>query len=156
MNKGRNQDIVIGIVLFLCSIILFVLSLGVKGEASVFPIGLSILLAFLAISIVIRGFRIRKKGADVAITQENEEEFLTWGILQTPLTVAFLSFIYILLITLVGFFPATILFFIAYLLYMGIKGVIKYVLIISIFSAFVYVVFIMQLRVFLPSGLLFD
>lgn len=156
MNKWANQDIYIGVVLFLFSIILFWLSLDIRGEASVFPIGLAILLAFLAVFIVIRGIRIRKQNEGEAFTPEDEEEVLRWGILESPLAVALLTLIYILLITFIGFFPATVLFFIAYLLYMGIKGVVKYILIISIFSTFVYIVFIVQLRVFLPSGLLFD
>jgi len=156
MNKWANQEIVIGVVIFIFSLVLFFLSLGVRGEASVFPIGLSILLVFLSSFIVIRGIRIRKKGEKAANMQEEEEEVLRWEILESPLVVALLTLIYILLITFIGFFPSTIIFFIAYLLYMGIKGIAKYVLIISIFSTFIYIVFIVQLRVFLPSGLLFD
>ncbi|MCM3762294.1 tripartite tricarboxylate transporter TctB family protein [Alkalihalobacillus oceani] len=156
MRKWANQEICIGVIIFIFSIVLFSLSLGVRGEAAVFPLGLSILLAFLSCSIVIRGIRIRRKGEEVATLQEVEEDVLSWRILESPLTVALFTLIYILLITFIGFFPATVLFFIAYLLYMGIKGVVKYVLIISIFSTFIYFVFIVQLRVFLPSGILFD
>ncbi|NEU31811.1 tripartite tricarboxylate transporter TctB family protein [bacterium LRH843] len=155
MKKTLNQDVYIGIFLLVLAAILFGLSLSIKGEAIVFPIGLVLLLALFAILIMISGFKNREASS---VTEEDngEEENLSLDLLRNPFGVLLITFFYILLMNFIGFFPSTALFFICYFLYMGIKGISKYVFIISSFMIIVYVLFTTQLKVFLPAGTLFN
>jgi len=62
---------------------------------------------------------------------------------------------YVVIIVLIGFFPATIIFCPCLMLYYGIRKIKVLFLVTIILALFVYLLFVIQLRVFLPYGILF-
>jgi hypothetical protein len=62
---------------------------------------------------------------------------------------------YVVLFILTGFFPATIIFCPCIMLYYGIRKVKILFLVTAILALFVYLLFVVQLRVMLPVGILF-
>lgn len=155
--KNVHQDIYIGLILIFLAGGLFVKNTSIKGEASLFPLILIILLVLFALFIIKDGYKKTKNirnGKEEKF--EGEEERLNFELLKSPLGTFGIVSLYILLVTFIGFFPATFIFLVSFLIYMGVKGLMKNVYVISGFMLFVYVVFVLQLNVRLPSGLLFD
>jgi putative tricarboxylic transport membrane protein len=155
VKKKLNQDFYVGLTLIFIVAIFFTKALSIQGEAAMFPLGLLALLFILAILIILNSIKTKKVN-DEKKEFEGEERKLNFELLKSPLCVLLITCFYILLMTYIGFFPATALFFVCYFLFMGIKGLLKYIFVISGFLIFIYVLFVLQLNVPTPKGLLFN
>ena len=62
---------------------------------------------------------------------------------------------YVILIHVIGFFPATIIASPAIMLFYGVRKIKSLVLVTVFLTLFVYLLFVLQLRVILPRGILF-
>ncbi|MCL7748842.1 tripartite tricarboxylate transporter TctB family protein [Halalkalibacter alkaliphilus] len=155
--RTLHQDVFIGIGMLILSLFLYIKTFEFAGEAALYPRGLLLLLTIFGILIVYGGFKKTKQlkeGEDVQ--SEGEEEKLTFSTLKSPLTILLLVMIYAGLISLIGFFPSTILFVIVFLWYVGVKKWTVYVYTVVGLNLFIYVLFVLQLNVQLPVGALFN
>lgn len=157
MTKKIHQDVLVGcMIIALCAIFYFK-SLNLADQAAAFPRGILALFVFFAILIVINGLRKTnkmKKGEEVEY--DGEEENLNRNMLASPLIVLGMVVAYVVLVTLIGFFLSTILFMAGFLLYREVKDWKAYVYTIVGLNLFIYLLFVVQLNVQLPQGILFE
>ncbi|MDF9277601.1 tripartite tricarboxylate transporter TctB family protein [Arthrobacter sp. EH-1B-1] len=146
-----KQDIAVGTIIAAVGVAVTVLSLGIPGEARYFPFALSVLLIFLGTFVLLKAARSYADGRKY----DTDAQLLTRRNVRAPATVLLLTIAYVVAVYFVGFFPASALFMVAYFLYAGVRGVLKYVLLVGIFLAFIYFLFVYQLNVPVPMGELF-
>ena len=156
MIAKLHQDIYIGIVLILIGGFLYVQSLDYTQESASYPRAIIILLIFLSILIIIEGLKktklMKEKDANLF---EGEESPLSIAVLKSPLFSIAYVVAYAILINLLGFFTSTILFTIAFLAFMGVRRWQTFVYTTIGINLFIYLLFVLQLKVQLPEGILF-
>lgn len=127
------------------------------GEAAFYPRGVIAIFALFGILISVAGMKKTKKILQrQEITYDGEEEQLSVPVLKSPVGALIIIALYIALVQLIGFFPATILFIAVFMWYMGSKDWKTYAFTIVGLNMFVYLVFVLQLNVQLPKGILFE
>ncbi|WP_099157000.1 tripartite tricarboxylate transporter TctB family protein [Virgibacillus ndiopensis] len=155
-----HQDIYVSIIMFLVSIFLYIQTLDMNEDAVMAPRYLLYLLVFFAVLIVIGGIRKTKKmRAEVGDHNEmydGEEEPLTGKLLKSPMITLLAVIAYAVVIKFLGFFPATVLFIAGFLWALKVKDWKSYAFTIVGLNLFIYLVFILQLNVQLPKGILFE
>ena len=151
MKRYLNQDIGIGIMLIVFLAFIFYLTNNLIAEAAIFPYILIGLLFLFSITIIIRGSKRDKFTED-----GDDEEKITGSLLRTPLITFIGIVLYCVLITLIGFFPSTIIFIILYLYINNYRSFKKVAFTVVFLIMFVYLVFNYQLNVPLPLGILFE
>lgn len=157
MTKYLHQDVVSGLVLVAICAILYPLTSGFSGEAAIWPRGVLLLLAALGVLISVKGVRRaaeERRGEGAA--DEEEEETLTPSLLKTPIALLLVVVIYAALLEIIGFFPSTVLFLGGYLWYGGVRDWRVLGGVVVGLNLFVYLLFVVQLNVPLPAGLLFE
>ena len=150
MRKIFTQDSIIGFLFLIIITVMFIATRSLIPEAAIFPYILMSILLVLTLSILKNGIKREDYGA-----HGDDEEKLTYDILKNPLFVFFLILLYCLLITIIGFFPSTLIFIFVYLFLNDVKSIkllggtmIGVVL-------FIYWLFVVQLNVNLPTGLFY-
>lgn len=153
IKKAINQDVVMGAALLLVSGVLYMMARELISEAAIFPMVLIILLAIFALAILFKGVgRDEKTYGD----HGDDEEKLNVEMLKSPLIVFAGIFLYCLLITVVGFFVATSIFLVLYLYLNRYRSIIKVITTVLVVNLFIYLLFVQQLNVRLPAGLMFE
>lgn len=153
IKKAINQDVVMGAALLLISGVLYMMARELISEAAIFPMVLIILLAIFALAILFKGVgRDEKTYGD----HGDDEEELNVEMLKSPLIVFAGIFLYCLLITVVGFFVATSIFLVLYLYLNRYRSIIKVITTVLVVNLFIYLLFVQQLNVRLPAGLMFE
>lgn len=158
MSRILNQDVISGGVLIIVAIILFINTFEFgSSEAAMFPRGLIYLLFLMSILIIIGGIRKAKQSEDETKTDVDTEQrpMNSTQIKNTVLTLS-LVILYAFMIYTIGFFPATTVFITLFLLYMGVKNWKPYVFTVIGLNLFIYLLFVVQLNVRLPMGILFN
>lgn len=153
MKRVLNQDIYMGASLLIVAFIFFVMANNLISEAALFPIFLLVLLSIFSIFIIFKGMN---RAEDSFGDHGDDEQKLNLELLKSPLMVFVGIVIYSLLITLIGFFIATSLFLIVYLYLNHYRSIVKITLTVVIVNLFIFLVFVQQLNVRLPLGILFE
>lgn len=153
IKKTINQDVVMGATLLLVSGVLYIMARDLISEAAIFPIVLIVLLAIFALAILLKGV-----GRDAESYGEHgdDEEKLNVEMLKSPLIVFAGIFLYCLLITMIGFFISTTIFLVLYLYLNHYRSWVKVVATVLVVNLFIYLLFVQQLNVRLPAGLMFE
>lgn len=146
-----NQDVIIGVFFILLTGTLYFMTKNLITEAAVFPIILILLMMLFSISIIING-RKRTEFSD----HGDDEEKLTASLLKGPLITIGGILLYCLLITLIGFFPSTVIFLVAYLYLNNYRSIKIITITVVTLIIFIYILFVYQLNVKLPAGILFE
>lgn len=157
MSRYLHQDVFAGLVLVAIAAILYPLTYGFSGGAATWPRGILLLLAAFGILISIKGVRravAEREGRETA--DEGEEETLTPSLLKTPMALLLVVVVYAALLEVIGFFPSTTLFLAGYLWYGGVRDWRVMGGVVIGLNVFVYLLFVVQLNVQLPAGLLFE
>lgn len=150
MRKFLTQDSIVAGLFLLLITIMFIATRSLIPEAAIFPYILMALLLILTLSILKNGIKRDDYGA-----HGDDEEKLTYDRLKNPMFVFFLILVYCLLITIIGFFPSTLIFVFVYLFINDVKSI-KLIggTMIGI-VLFIYWLFVVQLNVRLPTGMFF-
>ncbi|WP_028783849.1 tripartite tricarboxylate transporter TctB family protein [Thalassobacillus devorans] len=157
MSKNIHQDLYVGLIIIGVSIFLFIKTFGLIEEAAKYPQALLVIFAFFGILIAAGGIKKTKKIRNgEELNYDGDEALLNVKLLKSPLITLGIVIVYVLLLTYIGFFPATILFMAAYLGFMQVKSWKAYVFTIAGLNLFIYLVFVMQLNVQLPAGIFFE
>lgn len=159
LNKSRkggklraffNQDAYVGYSLIIISILFIYMSTEFAEEARVFP------LIFLIINIVFSVFIIFKSSKRKSFDDDDDEETISLFLLKKPIFLFLGTIVYTLLITWIGFLLSTIIFLLSFI-YINKYRSHKVVFLTTILTlVFVYLVFVYELNVPLPSGILFS
>lgn len=150
----------VGTIILIISIIIIISALNLKGESAYFPFGLSVLLGFLSIILMVSSLKIKRKKEKLDFNEDSnvtkEDNPFSGKPFKKAIIAGTMSTIYVILIYYIGLIVSTILFIPSFLLFMQIKGYLKYIIITLSFVFFIYLVFTVILNVFLPTGVLFD
>jgi putative tricarboxylic transport membrane protein len=157
VNRKVHHDVYVGIVILLASIVLYIKTFEFIGEAAIFPRALLVLFLIFSIFLVYKGLKKTKQMREgLEIKYDGEEEELSFSILASPIFTLLMVALYVGLIGILGFFPTTILFIIAFLWYMGVKNWKVYIFTLFGLNLFIYILFVLQLNVQLPLGIFFS
>ncbi len=136
-----NRDRIAGVVLLLICTGLFYEGWRYPADSRLFPLGL---LTFLMIGAIV----IIARPAEASKGEEGEPIKV---VLTTLLCVA-----YVALVEVVGFFVATALFMTVFMAMMGLRKPLIYVTAIVCVNLGLYLLFVWQLKVPMPPGILFE
>ena len=146
MQKTRIQDLVIGLVTIALGVFFWTYTPKFSDVSKTFSrfvlalfIGLGVILC--VISLINRN---KPSGKEVSV-----KEF------KNPLLMYIIIVIYVLIMDKLGFFASTILFMPAVMLFMGYRKPIPMVCVTAGMTGFIYVLFVLELKVRLPQGILF-
>lgn len=158
MTKDLHQDVIAGSILVLVSVLMYLQTFDdFAAGSALWPRIILGLLFFLSVLIVYKGIqktKMARKGETVE--GEQEEERLNLQLLKSPIGTILIVVVYVALLAIIGFFPATILFLVGYLWYGGVRSWVTYALVIVGVNLLIYVLFVWQLNVRLPQGLFFQ
>lgn len=149
MKAYLNQDVYVGLSLIIVSALFVFLTADLVGEAKIFPLIFLVLNIVFSVFIIIKGFNRTNFNTD------DDEEKISVTLIQKPLLLFLGTVLYTLFITWIGFFLATIIFLVSFI-YLNKYKSHKVVFLTTLLTViFVYLVFVYQLNVSLPSGILF-
>ena len=150
---AKKRDIVV-------SVFIMIISAGIFYSAVDFPMGAEVFPKFLASStfllsmiMLINTIRVYSKirlTEEVIERQPEEEE--KHSIL--PLVVFAITFVYVALIPIIGFFTISFLFIITIMRLLKVKGIKYYLITLFILIGGIYFLFVMQLNIPVPQGFL--
>ena len=145
MHKTRIQDLVIGIGVVALGVFMWMQTVVKKFAAqsksfSRFVLAVFILLGLILIVISIINAK-KPAGKEVKL-----REFVN------PMIMFAIIVVYVLLMKTLGFFPATLLFMPAVMIYMGYKRPLPMICVTIGMNLFIWVLFVYSLKVRLPKG----
>lgn len=157
MANRIHQDVYVSLLFIIVSIFLYIKTFSLIDEAALFPRTLLILFAVLGVFILLGGLKKTKAQKNgETIVYEGDEASMDAQNLKSPVLTVIIVGLYVLLMTIIGFFPATVIFMAGFLAYMKVTSWKVYVLTITGLNLFIYLVFILQLNVQLPIGIFFE
>lgn len=136
-----NRDKIAGVVLLLICTGLFYEGWRYPTDSRLFPLGL---LTFLII------------GAIVMIARPAEASKGEGGDPKKVVLTTLLCVAYVALVEVVGFFPATAVFMTVFMAMMGLRKPLIYIAAIVCVNLGLYLLFVWQLKVPMPAGILFE
>ncbi len=148
MERTRLQDLVIGIVVLLVGIYGIVSAFGMPEGTKPYTLVVMIIFAFLGGLLTFRSIYYRKTPShDAGVVHAKE--------MANPMIAFIMVLVYALLLNVIGFFVTSALFMFIMMRWMGYKKIVVMLLTIAGMLAFIYVLFVYQLHVTMPSGFLF-
>ena len=144
MGKRSIQEIVFSVFFILVSIPAFIMTYEMPARAKIFPRFASGAMFVFGAALLITNIVTAKKTTKEAVK-----------IVRSPIVVYCIILVYVILIPIIGFFISSIVMMIVFMLYMNIRSIKTFLIAIPVLMAFLYVVFVWQLRVPLPRGFLF-
>ncbi len=153
MKKHLHYDVYVGAFLIVLSTALFPMTFKFPDTAGIFPQFILVVLFILGAYTLFYGMSETKAERKKIEAGEQIESLFSWKSNKLPLLGYALIVIYILLIDVLGFFTSTTIFMIGYMLFLNMRKPLTLVLVTIGVDCFVYVLFVMQLKLNLPSGL---
>ena len=145
----KYSDIFIGIFIIIISAGILVMSKDLPADSAIFPRLVVGIMIFLSVLMIISSIRVGKH--EDTNTESTEKKIDYKDILKAIL----LILTYIILITKLGFFTSTTLFIASFMICFGERSVKKILSAVVILNFFIYLIFVTQLNVPLPQGLIF-
>ncbi|MEL7566886.1 MAG: tripartite tricarboxylate transporter TctB family protein [Dehalobacterium sp.] len=147
--KRLRADIIFTIVLMLTAILLYLESNKFPKGADVFPKLMVGVILVLSVYEIIKHFASNKR------EEVGESGKKDWQEKYSPLIIFIFCIVLALLIKFLGFFTSITLFMAWTLWYLGMRKITSYIFSILGINLFIYFLFVMQLQVPLPRGILF-
>ncbi len=154
MKKHIHYDVAVGAVLVLLSCVLFPMTFEFPDTADMFPQFILAVLFALGIYTLFHGIRQTRKERVMLERGEEVKAAFTWKESKLPLAGYIIIVLYILAIKPIGFFVSTTVFLVAYMLFLNMKKPVVLITVTLGVDLFVYFLFVMQLNLNLPSGIL--
>jgi hypothetical protein len=143
------MDVAIGLAMLLFSIVFYSLTMQMPADPAVFPKLILSVLALFSLLILFSG---------LAKTRAAKKERTSFAPVFTHVRGPAVTFValclYLALINVLGFFTASSLAAIFFMLYFGITSYVQVLLFLVLMNTFVYWLFVWQLGISLPAGLL--
>jgi D-alanyl-lipoteichoic acid acyltransferase DltB (MBOAT superfamily) len=145
MGKRAIQEIVCSGITIAVAIVAFVLTFDMPERVFIFPRIASVTLFVFAVALLGVNIIMIKQARETAAVRMMRSSFVVYVIIS----------LYVALIPVIGFFVCSIVMMLIFMLYMNIRSIISFLICIPVMVAFLYFVFLLQLEVPLPQGLLF-
>ena len=138
----------------LVGVLFFLNSSELPTETTRFPLLCSAGMIIMSIPIFVRG--VKKTVASVQMTQEERDKApLRWANVKIPLLTFLMVVAYAFCISYIGFFVSTFVFMMALLFLQQYRKPVNMLLVTVGFEVIVYLVFVLELHLRLPKGILF-
>jgi hypothetical protein len=148
MKKWVNSDSISGLIIVIISIFFLSMTNKMPISAARFP---KLVLSILGIL----GFVLFIRGIKSSLKNKNLKETITFTSFKNPIIAISLITIYVVLLKILGFYIATALYTVLFMLFFQ-ERKIKTILLTAIaINLFVYLLFVVQLNVQLPQGFLY-
>jgi len=154
MKRIIHHDVYIGILMILFSAFLFLKTRGLPEQSAFFPKIILSLFVFFGILILILGIKKTKEFSSLD-DKKIEEEIFRISTIKTPMVALVIVLVYIAFLKIFGFFSSTSLFIIAFMYFYQVRSIKKIILTLIGINLCVYLLFVLQLNVSFPKGLLF-
>lgn len=158
MKKRIHHDVWIGLVLIGFTFTFFFLTSNFPAQSAIFPRFFLIGLLFFSIMIVVAGV---KKTARLGVGENDKSELdeketpIRPQELKLPMIGLGIILAYIVAIDTLGFFVSTTLFLVGFMLFLRIRNYLAIGLTTLGVDLFIYVLFVRQLKLTMPAGILF-
>lgn len=151
-----HPDLIISAVTLLASAFLLFEIADYPDDVRLFPQVFLFIFAFFMLIVFIRGLKktIRKNRNEEAVPES--EWWCKWETVRNPLITAAFIIVYVALIGIIGFYPASILYMVSAMYYFGSKKILRNLLISVCTMVFIYALITWQLSVSLPMGIIFE
>ncbi len=153
MKKTMHHDIYIGGILLALSTFFLVLTGSFPKQSAYFPRFFTCLLIVLSAVIIWEGIRKTAK-LHKGMTAESGENPITLREIALPMSGFAMIVFYVAAIPIIGFFVATGIFLLTSMWLLKIRSILMILLSTVGVEAFIYFLFIVQLKLSMPSGLL--
>ena len=154
MKKYVDADVIVSIFLILVSVYVFVDARSFPADSGLGPMICSVLLVIGSLFVLHAGLkktRDFRKNATAEMVEKKRTEVKDLGV--SLVSLAFCVG-YLLLIPRLGFFASTTIFMISFMLYLNVRNYALILIITLGINAILYFLFITQLNVRLPKGIL--
>ncbi|WP_051534219.1 tripartite tricarboxylate transporter TctB family protein [Desulfitibacter alkalitolerans] len=152
--RRLKADIILLCILCLVSIFLYYKSLNFPKGADTFPQVLIIIVLILSVYQIAASF-IKKEAFQPQREKQEKSLQISWNQKYSSYIIFIFSVAYAVLITRLGFFISTAIFISTAMWFLGARKLTAYVFSTLGISLFIYFLFVMQLKVPLPKGILF-
>ncbi|KDE38777.1 Tricarboxylate transport protein TctB [Nitrincola lacisaponensis] len=147
--KAIHLDLVIGAIMLMFSAVFYSLSVQMPSDPAVFPkLILATLMAFSAY-ILVNGISKTWTAKKQGVAQER-----VFKQVRGPIVTFVALCVYVILIDVLGFFVSSTLAAVFFMRYFGVSSYLQMLLVLIIMNSFIYMLFVWQLRISLPTGLL--
>lgn len=148
MKKRINSDTVSGLIIVVISIFFLSFTKKMPDGAAQFPKIMLSLLGVLGFILALRGLRA------AIINKSDSKESLSFNSEKNPMIAIALIVIYAVLLKVVGFYISTAIYTIIFMLFFREKRIKIILLTVLGINIFIYLLFVVQLKVELPQGIL--
>jgi hypothetical protein len=152
MKKQIHHDVYIGLSMIFLALVAFIKALSMPEDAAQFPKLMAVILIIFSIWIVYVGI---KKTRLIESGKVKKEDIITFEKTKMPLISFIIVVIYTMLINILGFFVSTTLFVAAFMYFYKIRDFKRIIITLLGLNAFIYFLFVIQLKVPLPKGIIF-
>ncbi|QOY38257.1 tripartite tricarboxylate transporter TctB family protein [Anaerobacillus isosaccharinicus] len=149
--RRLHQDVFIGVGILIFSIIFYLKTGTMPSGAATFPKVILTTFGLFGIGIALFGLK-KSKYKNEGVIDEDELDIPT---IKLPMFSLSIVIGYVILMTLLGFFVSTSIFVIGFMIFYKIKSIIAISLTVVSLNLFIYLLFVYQLNVRLPQGILF-
>ncbi|MEA4849461.1 MAG: tripartite tricarboxylate transporter TctB family protein [Clostridiaceae bacterium] len=152
MKRIIHHDVYFSITAILFSIFMLAITLQLPDAAAKYPFVILLILTVLSIAELIQAVK-----GSVCIKPEtaNEAQYIKWHIIKTPLISTIFVLAYAVCMDFLGFFSSTVIFLVSFMYYCGVRSWKKIMICVIGLNLFIYFVFVVQLKVQFPNGLIF-
>lgn len=147
--KALHSDALIGLAMLVFSIIFYSLSAQMPYDPAIFPKLILTTLIVFSLFIIWSGIAKTRAAKKQGIKHRPIFEHI-----RGPIITFIALCLYIALINTLGFFTASSIIAIFFMFYFGVRSYIQVMLVLLIMNTFIYLLFVWQLRIALPTGLL--
>lgn len=154
MKKHIHYNVFVGLVLIIGAVVLFPMTLKFPDTAGLFPQFILVVLGALGIYTLLDGLKLTKRERKMIEEGQEVTSIFSWQTNKLPMAGYALIVLYILAIKPIGFFVSTTVFMIVYMLFLNMRKPLVLVLVTLGVDLFIYFLFVVQLKLNLPSGIL--
>lgn len=147
--KTLHMDVPIGLAMLLFSITFYSLTMMIPADPAVFPKLILSVLGLFSLLILVSGISKTRAAQKASVNSTPVSTHI-----RGPAVTFTALCIYLALISVLGFFTASSLAAIFFMLYFGLKSYVQMFFVLVLMNTFVYLLFVWQLRISLPTGLL--
>ena len=147
--KALHSDALIGLAMLVFSILFYSLSAQMPSDPAVFP-------KLILTTLILFSLFITWSGASKtwAAKKQGVKHTPIFEHIRGPLVTFIALCLYIAFINILGFFAASSIVAIFFMIYFGVRSYVQVMLVLLIMNTFIYLLFVWQLRIALPTGLL--
>lgn len=146
----KYSDVIIGIFLIFFAVGIFVMSNPLPTQSATFPRIVASIMILLSVLLIVSGMKKAKQYDEEQATESNIKDVAYQNVLKG----GGMILLYILLMPMLGFFVSTSIFIASFMFVFKERSVKKILLTVITLDVFIYLIFVAQLNVPLPQGLI--